>query len=497
VAVARALLGRGRDVLMLDGGKALEGDRVAARDRLAAIDPARWTDQDRAAWQRPQFATPAGQVRRYGSDFAMEAGSVTYEAGSDTFALRASRATGGLSNLWGSAVLPYRSADMAGWPISAADLQPHYQAVAAFLPVAARNDDLAALFPAFDLAGSAPLASGAQGAALVSGLDRSRTRLAALGMTAGQARQAVRSGCRACGQCLHGCPWGLIWSAGAEVAALRADARFSFQPGEVVRAFTESRDGVSLHLASGRTLAASRLFVAAGVLETARILLASQPDRKCLTLHDSHHGFLPSLMLHPPAKQGVTGYQTLAQAFLELDAPAISPYLIHAQLYGWNEFYERDLIAAYGRRLPGSAPLWRALARRLIVAQIFLHSDHSASADLSLAPDGRLRATVTPNPGTNATFQAAARTIGKGLRGAGLLPLTFAARQNPPGSSFHVGASLPMARAPGRNTSDLLGRPDGLTRVHVVDASVLPAIPATTITFPVMANAHRIGALCP
>jgi choline dehydrogenase-like flavoprotein len=50
-----------------------------------------------------------------------------------------------------------------------------------------------------------------------------------------------------------------------------------------------------------------------------------------------------------------------------------------------------------------------------------------------------------------------------------------------------------MRAQPGAFESDSLGRPSGWSRVHVVDASVLPAIPSTTITFSVMANAHRIG----
>ncbi len=41
--------------------------------------------------------------------------------------------------------------------------------------------------------------------------------------------------------------------------------------------------------------------------------------------------------------------------------------------------------------------------------------------------------------------------------------------------------------------TDRLGRPQGLSCVHVVDASVLPSIPATTITYAVMANAHPIA----
>ena len=50
-----------------------------------------------------------------------------------------------------------------------------------------------------------------------------------------------------------------------------------------------------------------------------------------------------------------------------------------------------------------------------------------------------------------------------------------------------------MREKPGAFESDCLGRPHGWTRVHAVDATVLPSVPATTITFSVMANAHRIG----
>jgi choline dehydrogenase-like flavoprotein len=41
--------------------------------------------------------------------------------------------------------------------------------------------------------------------------------------------------------------------------------------------------------------------------------------------------------------------------------------------------------------------------------------------------------------------------------------------------------------------SDLLGRPNGFQRIHVVDSSVLPSIAPGPITFTVMANAMRIA----
>jgi hypothetical protein len=57
-----------------------------------------------------------------------------------------------------------------------------------------------------------------------------------------------------------------------------------------------------------------------------------------------------------------------------------------------------------------------------------------------------------------------------------------------------------MRANPGELETDTLGRLPGWRRIHLVDASVLPDIPATQITFSVMANAHRIGwetANCP
>jgi choline dehydrogenase-like flavoprotein len=494
VAAATALVARGRQVLMLDGGKVLEPAAEARRAALAATDPGDWGLEVHPGWMAPQFEGPEGQIRRYGSDFAMAAGAETVADLPGWMGLRASRAAGGLSNLWGAAVLPYRQADMVGWPVTADDLAPHYRAVARFLPVAGRADDLAALFPAFPMEGRAPLPYPVQVEALLARIAAARDRLAAQGVTAGAARQAVDAGCRRCGLCLHGCPYGLIWSASDELARLRQSPGFHYRPGATVTRFEETDTGVTLHLEGGETLAAPRVFLGAGVLESARILLASAPGKERLTLRDSQHAFLPMLQRWRNRTRPDRGrFHTLPQVFLELDAAEVSPFLVHAQVYSWNEFYARDLIRNYGAKLPGSAPFLTALARRLIVAQLFLHSDHSHRIGLALAPDGRLATALEENPETARIVTAAARRIGRAMGHAGLSALTFATRGAAPGSSFHAGASLPMTAAPQGAQSDPLGRPAGLARLHVIDATVLPAIPATTITFPVMANAHRIA----
>lgn len=497
VSVATALLDRGRQVLMLDGGRRLDAAARAGRDRLAAIDPDHWSTDDRANWQAPQFDTPPGQVRRFGSDFAMEPGAATLVA-PEKIGLRASHAAGGLSNLWGAAVLPNRAADIADWPITAKDLEPHYKAVAGFMPVSGRADALQDVFPAVSMQDRAPLNPSPQAERILQHLEHQETRLADLHAHAGAARVAVGAGCRYCGQCLQGCPWGLIYSATQTLDTLCQHSDFQYRAC-LVRRFTEHADHVSVTLDTGETLRADRVFIAAGVLETARLFLMSSPDPGAgLRLQDSQHFFLPSLhRWRTPRRPDAGLYHTLPQIFIELDDPQISPHLVHSQIYTWNEFYAHDLISSYGAKLPGTGPLWKWLARRLIVAQVFLHSAHSSRIDLTLAADRRLTPTVNTSDETERVSDLAAARISQVLKLAGLSPLGFARRLGAPGSSFHVGGSVPMAKAPGPGQSDILGRPKGLSRVHLVDASSLPSIPATTITFSVMANAHRIGSLAP
>jgi len=75
----------------------------------------------------------------------------------------------------------------------------------------------------------------------------------------------------------------------------------------------------------------------------------------------------------------------------------------------------------------------------------------------------------------------------------GVRPLGPLLQPTLPGRGFHSGGSFPMRAAPGPGETDVLGRPFGRNRTHIVDSSVFPTISATTITLPVMANAWRIG----
>ncbi len=496
VAAAAALIARGREVVMLDAGGTMEPGPAALRGRMGSQEPREWTAEDRSAIRQP--SGQSGGIRPFGSDFLFRPpkGEPLWADRSDVHALRPSFAKGGLSNGWGAAVLPYRDEDMDAWPIRAGDLALHYAAVAPMLQVSGRKDDLATVFPAFAHPADRPLPPSTQASRLLDRLSERREALQSMGLHFGTASQAVEDGCRQCAMCLHGCPYRLIFSADQAVDALVATGGLDYRPGVLASRFEEDGTGVAVHT-DGEVVRGDRLFVGCGVLPTT--LLAARSlglAGQWLSIKDSAHFFLPMLHGWSAGDPTAEPRHSLVQLFWELIDVQVDPHLVHAQLYTYSDEFAPDI----GRRFPPFAhvarPLTELLSRRLIVAQTFLHSDSSPSIGIRIeGPAGqeRLAFRAQPNDRTAAAVKRVTVRLAKAARLAGMMALTPLVRLNPLGSSFHCGGTFPMRGNPKEGETDVLGRPAGLCRVHLIDASVFPSIPASTITFSVMANAHRIA----
>ena len=491
-AAVAALLERGRRVTVIDVGQTLEPDRAALRDELGATEPGDWAPASIQRFRASQRAITDG-VARFGSRFAMRPEGDPVASANQTVMLRSSHARGGLSNLWGSAALPWSRDDLKHWPVTADDLRPHYVAVAGLVPVAGRPAAFDALTGVeLPLAPEMPPTS--QSRELVRRLRPVTS--GAGGFWPGASRVAVAPGCRACGLCLFGCPYGLIFSSARPIEAFARDGRLTYLQAEAVR-IRETGGSVEIDLADGRPpVAGARVFVGAGVLETARLIFASAPEIAAagVTLKESRHSFTPLVHRWRAGDVEAGPHHTLSIAFVEFRDQDVSDHLVHAQLYGWNSFYADEMAGNYGRGLAPLTPVFRALSRRLIVAQTFLHSDDCPPIALRAGPGGRLEAEVLARPGFDARMEAARGALSRYLRSAGLHRIPRAGQIALPGSSFHLGGTFGMAARPAGAETDILGRPRGSTRIHIVDASVMPAIPASTITLSVMANAHRIAA---
>lgn len=496
VAAAAALIARGREVVMLDAGGMMEPGPAALRSRMGSQEPNEWAAEDRRAIR--QSSAESGGIQPFGSDFLFRApkSEPFWADRSDVHALRPSFAKGGLSNGWGAAVLPYRDEDMDAWPIRAGDLSPHYAAVAPMLQVAGRKDDLAAIFPAFAHPSDRPLPPSAQATALLNRLSQRRDALRSMGLHFGTAFQAVADGCRQCAMCLHGCPYRLIFSADQSVDALVASGGLEYRPGVLATLFEEDGTGVAVH-ADGEVIRGDRLFVGCGVLPTALIATRSLGlTGQWLSIKDSAHFFLPMLHGWSAGNPATEPRHGLVQLFWELMDDKVDPHLVHAQLYTYHDEYASDIGRRFGPFAGLAKPLTELLSQRLLVAQTFLHSDSSPSIGMRIdGPAGqeRLAFRAQSNDRTAAVMKMVTGRLAKAARLAGMMALTPLVRLNPLGSSFHCGGSFPMRKNPKEGETDVMGRPAGLSRVHLIDASVFPSIPASTITFSVMANAHRIA----
>lgn len=510
VSAATALLARGRRVLLLDVGLEMEPERVELGARLGASEPDAWNAADIDALTASSYSKHTDSMRPFGSDFLFRDPISLFgpKGPPGDIELRPSFALGGLSNGWGASVLPYRQEDLGDWPEQARSLAAHYAAVREFMPVAARPDELANLFPMFDVSEDSALPLSTQAARLLARFEAKRERLRARGIHFGHARVAAENqGCRRCRMCLTGCPYGLIYRAGTTLDALRKHERLTYRAGAYVTRFVESERDVRVSghdPATGESfdVTGRRIFVACGVLPTSQLVLASL-DRfdHAIALKDSQHFYLP--MLHswwPRPNPAQEALHTLTQLFVELIDPELDPHTVHFQLYAHNDFYEADLRKRFGLLARLASPLVRHLSQRLIVAQGFLHSDVSPEMSIRLLREGagsRLEMGWYGHSETAARIASIRGRMARAMLDVGMLALTPFSRLGAVGSSFHCGGSFPMRSKPTGLEADVLGRPAGLSRVHLVDASVFPTIPATTITFSVMANAHRIASEAP
>lgn len=512
VACAQGLLEAGATVTMLDAGVELEPDRRARLQQIRARRPNR-DDAMRLDFIREGVVVKSGGIPlklAYGSDFAYRT-PVTLPVTNAGVEGKPSYAVGGLSNVWGASVMPFRSVDMTGWPITADDLAPDYRAVLEFMPYSARRDRLEQEFPLHHLH-PASLNLSMQATRLLEDLEAAHDRLSAHGISFGASRLAVRGksngsqGCVYCGQCIYGCPYGFIYNAADTLGRLRSHDRFSYRAGVLVERLAESRSEITI---SGRNLtdgtpfsiAADRVFVACGVFSTARLILASiDAYDRTVKAADNCYFLLPLMRYHGPKDVGEEPLHTLAQAFVEVDDDSISPNTVHLQVYTYNDLYMRQIRNMLGPLGYVAGPIAdRMILNRLLLIQGYLHSDSSSGIGIQLhrgartAPD-TLSMSIAPNPATRPTLKALLRKLWSERRSMRAVPLSPALRIGNPGRGFHTGGTFPMRSDPQTLETDVLGRLHGFSRLHLVDASVFPTLPATTITLSVMANAHRIGA---
>jgi choline dehydrogenase-like flavoprotein len=498
------------EITVIDVGVRLEQARRAAVDDMATAEPADWDAASiRLIAEQPMDpqAGPIPQKRSYGSDFPFrdlgQLDGISADQGANTSVVSA--AYGGFSNVWGAQLMPFAASVFERWPVSMNDMERHYRAVLSEVPFAAEEDDLAKLFPLIGAPVPLPAPS-TRTRRVLDSYARHRSRLNRLGVAVGRARLAfAATACVRCGLCMTGCPYSLIYSASQTFDRLRQSGRVTYHAGLLAVHLEEEGHQARVtarELATGRMhrFEADRVFVACGGMGSTRLVAGSLQlfDRE-LHMAESRQFALPFISGRSVPDPRHEPQFTLNQFNLTVAFDEIGYDLSQLHFYTYNPLFS-DAMPAPLRARPAE-PARRELLRRLSFALGYLPSWMSpplsvrigrpqADAAMPELHVARLEGGTWQNPHMR-------RIVGRLLRSSPMLdlyPVLPMLRMAAAGKSYHYGGSFGHGTdGGGRLGSDRLGRVGGWQRIHLVDASVFPSVPATTFTLTVMANAHRIA----
>lgn len=422
----------------------------------------------------------------FGSDYpyrGFPSGPRSFQDGTN---LSSSFAQQGLSLVWGATMLPYSQSDIEDWPIRISDLDAGYSYIAEKLPISGRIDQLSQVYNSYF--SRQPILLSHRTRRIMESYELSPPPSMVLGASrlAVETGNSEHSGCVYCARCLTGCPFGKIWRSDP-ITSSHVRYQFGFRVLRIERVGSElilctiDEDGNVSNLGPF-----DKIFLAAGPVESFRILSTSKMVKSEAQMLDSATFFLPfvSKIRFSPKEQS---RNTLSQVFIRLlqDRSPSS----HLQLYDYSD----DLIRRAKGVLPGggSIPDWflSSVLHQLLVGIGYLDSKVSPRIDMRLGEDGNVFLSCNSLEERTAVHEIDKILKGsvRAFRSLGLYPLKFLLKLAQPGTGVHSGGWLPMG-----SQTDLLGQPDGLKGVHVVDSSVLPSIPAGAITFTIMANAVRI-----
>ena len=426
------------------------------------------------------------------------------------FATSMSLARGGLGVAWGAGVFPFADDELRSMGLDLATLQPHYDAVVARIGVAGAQDDLLRFYPPSP--GIMPaLEPDTAGALLLESYRRRRESLNAAGVYLGRPRIAV------CSQPFRGRgaypyfdldfwsdPGRSIYRPQWTLDELERSPLFTYRDRCLVEAFREDADRVRVEGTHADTGApevhdARALVLAAGTFGTARVVLRSlDAYDTAVPVVSNPYTYVPTLNLRMVGRPTRDARSSQGQLTAMLVREQPRRRLVQAQVFSY-----RSLLTF---KLMKELPLPAAQARKLLQALepcftiLGIHHEDRPTRDKTC----RLRRRAGGGPDLlEVRYRAAAeeertqradeRVLLRAFRRFGCVPLKRIRPGN--GSSIHYAGTFPIDHAERPLTCDRDSRLRGTRAVYLADGSVFPWLPPKGLTFNIMANADRVGAI--
>jgi choline dehydrogenase-like flavoprotein len=290
-----------------------------------------------------------------------------------------------------------------------------------------------------------------------------------------------------------------VYSPAFTLQQLIADSALTYCPGLLVTRYEEKDSQVQVHAVNLKnrkteTFVTKKLFVGAGAINTARIVLQSNNDfSTALPLLDNPVVFIPFI---DPFLLGSTSpgnvYPGAELVMVHDNSPEEAP--IQGSVYGLYGPMRTDLLAEMPFNITANMLAVKYLGPALGMLQLFLPDTPSPENFLALERDGTLVLSSKSALEKVESHKAHIPVCIQALHSLKFITARSLCKFPAPGSSIHYAGSLPMSHNPNNPyqtyTSGLLQH---TKNVYIIDAANFPCLPSKNHTFTIMANAMRIA----
>src|SRR3989338_4431402 len=423
-----------------------------------------------------------------------------------------SESFGGLTNYWGTTMLPLTDREMAKWPISKESLEPYYQKIAEIVGIAGCPDALNEYFirdfstrppirppPVLALLNEAvnqfkggPVrnVSRSEGGGPARFESRSEWGgqfkiISGLNRCAVETREDQPNHCLYCGECLAGCFQGALYSTRLTIKQYFQDPRVRYKAGVRVSRIKKNRS-LEIETDKGSEAGFSKIFLAAGCPASTEIIMRSFGLRDGLTMNDNAVYVFPILYLgKKPGRALHKSYLSLCNIILGCIPKTAAERFAQVQIYPNFDYLWRYNIPA--KIWPIIRPLLSFFRSRLFWGRLYLHSDYSPAYSLKLMSD---RLAVDKVKFTEfSRLSLLMSDIRAAVNRKGFyIPFIPPIRQK---VNSHQAGALPFGNKIFAVSS--LGEAEAMPGLYLCDSTCLPDSPAINPAFTIMANACRIA----
>lgn len=403
-----------------------------------------------------------------------------------------SSAFGGFSNVWSASALFPANNDLKLWPKKTLPKLSIYRKYFMHLPYTSENDNLEKYFPNLK-----KNFNKFQHDKKIINLKKKLNDINDDNFITGSSRIFIETKkkdqkCKLCGYCFTGCVFDSIFNSRIGFEELINNKKINYYKNHEVIELKKIKNKIRIYFKeNNKFVDYDKVFVGAGALSTSRIILKSIKKIKKVILN--HVAFfvapfvsLKSFFFKWPQTN------TLSKIFIELRNNKKDNWS-HFQLNQPSELVMNKMGFFKFNFFPFNI-IYRFIFRRLFTLGGQLHSNYCGNYIVSLSKNNhKLNIKYINNITLKKNIKKIYSLLNKKLRKVNFFSSSYLINYGFKADTYYIGGSFPMSDKPIKNNhTNILGELKDLKGVHLIDSSIFPSIPATTLGLLIMLNSARI-----